>query len=211
MNAPQFCLVTRLWYGPGRSPLDQRKSQSARGSARRMDSPDPSRPPNTTGLWRGAICAPLSGGEQGWRRQRAPGDRQNRRTVGMNRTTCRPRSTSWRPNPTVADVAIPAEAHDGRRIPRAARVPRRVGSAACPERPTARSPPIRALDRVAELAQTLAPILEGATDDGGRRPRWGVMFATGRGQGFEDVDPTANMALNPRVAQLRAAHAAQRR
>ena len=48
--------------------------------------------------------------------------------------------------------------------------------------------PIASLDRIAELAQTLAPLLEDAADAGARKSG-GIEFV-GRGRGFTDVDPT---------------------
>jgi hypothetical protein len=43
-------------------------------------------------------------------------------------------------------------------------------------------------DRIAELAQTLAPLLEDAADAGARKS--GGMEFVGRGRGFTDSDPT---------------------
>jgi hypothetical protein len=63
--------------------------------------------------------------------------------------------------------------------------------------------PIRSLDHIAELAQTLAPLLEDATDAGARKSG-GLEFA-GRGRGFTDADPTGTAALDPTRAQMRAA------
>jgi hypothetical protein len=69
-----------------------------------------------------------------------------------------------------------------------------------------RSPSSRC-DRIAELAQTLAPLLEGAADAGARRS--GSMEFVGRGRGFTDADPTGTAALDPRRSQIRrAAHRA---
>jgi hypothetical protein len=48
--------------------------------------------------------------------------------------------------------------------------------------------PARALDHVAELAQTLAPLLEDAADAGARKS--GGLEFVGRGSGFTDSDPT---------------------
>jgi hypothetical protein len=59
------------------------------------------------------------------------------------------------------------------------------------------------LDRIAELAQTLAPLLEDAADAGGRKSR-GLEFV-GRGRGFTDADPTGTTALDPTRHQMRAA------
>ena len=48
--------------------------------------------------------------------------------------------------------------------------------------------PIRSLDHIWELAQTLALLLEDAADAGARKSG-GLEFA-GRGRGFTDSDPT---------------------
>jgi hypothetical protein len=69
-----------------------------------------------------------------------------------------------------------------------------------------RSPASRC-DRIAELAQTLAPLLEDAADAGSRRSSDGDRFV-GRGRGFSDTHPTESMALDPIRAQIR--RAAQR-
>ena len=63
--------------------------------------------------------------------------------------------------------------------------------------------PLASLDRIAELAQTLAPLLEDAADAGARKSP-GLEFA-GRGQGFTDADPTGTAALDPTRRQMRAA------
>ena len=63
--------------------------------------------------------------------------------------------------------------------------------------------PAQSLDHIAELAQTLAPLLEDAADAGARRSR-GLEFV-GRGRGFTDADPTGTVALDPTRAQMRAA------
>ena len=63
--------------------------------------------------------------------------------------------------------------------------------------------PIASLDRIAELAQTLAPILGDAADAGARKSS-GRRFV-GRGRGFTDTDPTGTAALDPTRAQMRAA------
>ena len=63
--------------------------------------------------------------------------------------------------------------------------------------------PVQALDRICELAQTLAPLLEDAADAGARRSSNGLGF--GRGYGFTDSDPTGTAALDPTRAQMRAA------
>ena len=55
--------------------------------------------------------------------------------------------------------------------------------------------PIASLDRIAELAQTLAPLLEDAADAGARKSS-GDRFV-GRGWGFTDADPTGTAALDP--------------
>jgi hypothetical protein len=72
-------------------------------------------------------------------------------------------------------------------------VPRRSPSASC--------------DRIAELAQSLAPLLADALDAGARRSSNGE--SNGRGKGFTDSDPTGTAALDPRRSQIRrAAHRA---
>jgi len=48
--------------------------------------------------------------------------------------------------------------------------------------------PIQSLDRIAELAQTLAPPLKDAADAGARKS--GGLEFVGRGHGFTDSDPT---------------------
>jgi hypothetical protein len=63
--------------------------------------------------------------------------------------------------------------------------------------------PIHSLDRIAELAQTLAPLLEDAADAGARKS--GGMEFVGRGRGFSDSDPTGTAALDPRRSQMRPA------
>jgi hypothetical protein len=63
--------------------------------------------------------------------------------------------------------------------------------------------PIHALDRIAELAQTLAPLLEDAADAGARKSG-GLEFA-GRGRRFTDSDPTGTAALDPTRRQMRLA------
>ena len=63
--------------------------------------------------------------------------------------------------------------------------------------------PIASLDRIAELAQTLAPLLEDAADAGVRKSS-GLEFV-GRGAGFTDSDPTGTAALDPTRRQMRAA------
>jgi hypothetical protein len=65
-----------------------------------------------------------------------------------------------------------------------------------------RSPTSRC-DRIAELAQTLAPLLEDAADAGARKSS-GMEFV-GRGKGFSDADPTGTAALDPRRSQIRRA------
>jgi hypothetical protein len=64
--------------------------------------------------------------------------------------------------------------------------------------------PIAALDRIAELAQTLAPLLEDAADAGTRKSH-GPIGENGRGKGFTDSDPTGSVALDPTRRQMRAA------
>ena len=63
--------------------------------------------------------------------------------------------------------------------------------------------PIASLDHIAELAQTLAPLLEDAADAGARKSG-GLEFA-GRGRGFTDSDPTGTAAIDPTRRQMRAA------
>jgi hypothetical protein len=63
--------------------------------------------------------------------------------------------------------------------------------------------PIQALNRIVELAQTLAPLLEDAADAGARKSA-GLEFA-GRGRGFTESDPTGTAALDPTRRQMRAA------
>ena len=72
--------------------------------------------------------------------------------------------------------------------------------APCPV-PTATG--LASLDRIAELAQTLAPLLEDAAYAGARKSP-GLEFA-GRGQGFTDAEPTGTAALDPTRHQMRAA------
>jgi hypothetical protein len=62
--------------------------------------------------------------------------------------------------------------------------------------------PIQSLDHIAELAQTLAPLLEDAADAGARKSSDGPGFV-GRGRGFTDTDPTGTAALDPRRSQIR--------
>jgi len=64
--------------------------------------------------------------------------------------------------------------------------------------------PIQALDHIAELAQTLAPLLEDAADAGTRRSPDELGFV-GRHKGFKDSDPTGTVALDPTQAQMRGA------
>jgi hypothetical protein len=61
--------------------------------------------------------------------------------------------------------------------------------------------PIQSLDRICELAKTLAPLLEDAAD---ARKSGGMEFV-GRGKGFSDTDPTGTAALDPRRSQIRRA------
>jgi hypothetical protein len=63
--------------------------------------------------------------------------------------------------------------------------------------------PIHSLDRICELAQTLAPLLEDAADAGARKSS-GDRFV-GRASGFTDSDPTGTAALDPTRRQMRAA------
>ena len=62
---------------------------------------------------------------------------------------------------------------------------------------------LSSLGHIAELAQTLAPLLEDAADAGGRKSR-GIEFVR-RASGFTDVDPTGSLALDPTRRQMRAA------
>jgi hypothetical protein len=61
----------------------------------------------------------------------------------------------------------------------------------------------RSLDHIAELAQTLAPLLEDAFDAGVRKS--GGLEFVGRRSDFTDSDPTGTTALDPTRAQMRAA------
>jgi hypothetical protein len=61
--------------------------------------------------------------------------------------------------------------------------------------------PIQSLDRIAELAQTLAPPLKDAADAGARKS--GGLEFVGRGHGFTDSDPTGTAALDPTRRQMR--------
>jgi hypothetical protein len=63
--------------------------------------------------------------------------------------------------------------------------------------------PIHSLDRICDLAQTLAPLLEDASDAGVRKSS-GERFV-GRASGFTDSDPTGTAALDPMRAQMRVA------
>ena len=63
--------------------------------------------------------------------------------------------------------------------------------------------PIASLDRICELAQALAPLLEDAADAGARKS--GGLEFVGRGRGFTNSDPTGSAALDPPRAQMRAA------
>jgi hypothetical protein len=63
--------------------------------------------------------------------------------------------------------------------------------------------PVRSLDRIAELAQTLAPLLEDAVDAGARKS--GGLEFVGRGRSFNDSDPTGTAALDPTRRHMRAA------
>jgi hypothetical protein len=67
----------------------------------------------------------------------------------------------------------------------------------------ARRSPASRCDRIAELAQTLAPLLEDAADAGARKS--GGLEFVGRGRGFTDSDPTGTAALDPTRRQMRAA------
>ena len=61
--------------------------------------------------------------------------------------------------------------------------------------------PIQSLDRIAELAQTLAPPLKDAADAGARKS--GGLDFVRRGHGFTDSDPTGTAALDPTRRQMR--------
>ena len=63
--------------------------------------------------------------------------------------------------------------------------------------------PIRSLDHICELAQTLAPLLEDAADAGARKS--GGLEFVGRASRFTDSDPTGTAALDPTRRQMRAA------
>ena len=63
--------------------------------------------------------------------------------------------------------------------------------------------PLASLDRIAALAQMLAPILEDAADAGARKSG-GIEFV-GRASGSTDSDPTRPAALDPTRPQMRAA------
>ena len=63
--------------------------------------------------------------------------------------------------------------------------------------------PLQSLDRIAEPAQTLAPLLEEAADAGARKS--GGPEFVGRGRGFTDADPTGTAGLDPTRRQIRAA------
>jgi len=62
--------------------------------------------------------------------------------------------------------------------------------------------PIQTLDHTAELAQTLAQLLEDAADAGSRKPH-GPIGENTRGRGFSDSDPVGTTALDPTRAQMR--------
>jgi hypothetical protein len=56
--------------------------------------------------------------------------------------------------------------------------------------------PIQSLDHFAELAQTLAPLLEDAADAGAPKSADGLGFV-GRGKGFTDTNPTGTARPGP--------------
>jgi hypothetical protein len=60
------------------------------------------------------------------------------------------------------------------------------------------------LDGIAELAQSLAPVLEDAADAGSRQSGNGLV-TVGRAKGIADKDPTGTAALDPRRSQIRRA------
>src|SRR4029453_4517001 len=64
--------------------------------------------------------------------------------------------------------------------------------------------PIASLAPIAELAETLAPLLEDAADAGARKSSSGDRFV-GRGAGFADADPTGTAALDLSRRQMRPA------
>jgi hypothetical protein len=70
-------------------------------------------------------------------------------------------------------------------------------------RVVARRSPASRCDRIADLAQTLALLLDDAADAGARKS--GGMEFVGRGRGFTDSDPTGTAALDPRRSQIRKA------
>lgn len=61
-----------------------------------------------------------------------------------------------------------------------------------------------ACDRIAELAQTLAVLLEDAADAGSRKSGDGLV-TVGRSKAIGDYDPTSTAALDPRRSQIRRA------
>jgi hypothetical protein len=61
--------------------------------------------------------------------------------------------------------------------------------------------PLQSLDHIAELASTLAPLLEDAADAGARKS--GGLEFVGRASGFNDADPTGSAALDPTRRQMR--------
>jgi hypothetical protein len=66
--------------------------------------------------------------------------------------------------------------------------------------------PVQSLDHIAELAQTLAPLLEDAADASARKSGDGPV-TVGRGKGFTDARPVETVALDPRRSQIRRASA----
>jgi hypothetical protein len=70
-------------------------------------------------------------------------------------------------------------------------------------RAVARRSPASRRDRIAELAQTLAPLLEDAADAGAPNSSDDVGFV-GRARGFGDTDPTGRAALDPRDLKAQA-------
>jgi hypothetical protein len=71
----------------------------------------------------------------------------------------------------------------------------------------ARRSPASRCDRIAELAQTLALMLEDAADAGSRKSGDGLV-TVGRSKAIGDYDPVSTAALDPRKSQIR--RAAQR-
>jgi hypothetical protein len=73
-----------------------------------------------------------------------------------------------------------------------------------PSRKRASPIPNAACDRIPDLAQALAVLLDDAADAGARTSRQGLE-SNARGKGFTDADPTGTGALDPRRSQIRRA------